>query len=61
MRGMSAGLQVMRISRWRAGAPVRLTAVLYQEDGDWKLVQSHHASIGVPNEQMLRPMFQGTG
>jgi ketosteroid isomerase-like protein len=39
--------------------PVRLTAVLHQEDGDWKAVQSH-ASIGVPNEQMLDPMFQGT-
>jgi hypothetical protein len=40
--------------------PVCLTAVLHQEDGDWKAVQSH-ASIGVPNEQMLDPMFQGTG
>ncbi len=40
--------------------PVRLTAVLHQEDGDWKTVQSH-ASIGVPNEQMLDPTFQGTG
>jgi len=40
--------------------PVRLTAVLHQEDGDWKAVQSH-ASIGVPNEQMLDPMFQRTG
>ena len=39
---------------------VRLTAVLHQEDGDWKTVQSH-ASIGVPNEQMLNPMFQGAG
>jgi ketosteroid isomerase-like protein len=38
--------------------PVRLTAVVHQEDGDWKAVQSH-ASIGVPNEQMLDPMFQG--
>jgi ketosteroid isomerase-like protein len=40
--------------------PVRLTTVLHQEDGDWKAVQSH-ASIAVPNEQMLDPMFQGTG
>jgi len=40
--------------------PVRLTAVLHQEDGDWKAVQSH-ASIGVPNEHMLDPMFQATG
>jgi ketosteroid isomerase-like protein len=38
--------------------PVRLTAVLLQEDGEWKAVQSH-ASIGVPNGQMLDPMFQG--
>lgn len=38
--------------------PVRLTAVLLQEDGDWKAVQSH-ASIGVPNDRMLDPMFQG--
>ena len=40
--------------------PVRLTAVLHQEDGAWKTVQSH-ASIGVPNERMLDPMFRGTG
>jgi ketosteroid isomerase-like protein len=40
--------------------PVRMTAVLHQEDGDWKVLQSH-ASIGVPNEQMLDPMFQGSG
>lgn len=40
--------------------PVRLTAVLHEEDGEWKAVQSH-ASIGVPNEQMLDPMFQITG
>lgn len=35
--------------------PVRLTAVLREEDGDWKAVQSH-ASIGVPNDQMLDPI-----
>ena len=29
--------------------PVRLTAVFHQEDGEWKLVQSH-GSLGVPNE-----------
>jgi ketosteroid isomerase-like protein len=39
--------------------PVRLTAVLHQEDGEWKAVQSH-ASIGVPNDQMLDPMFHVT-
>jgi ketosteroid isomerase-like protein len=37
--------------------PVRLTAVLHQEDGEWKAVQSH-ASIGVPNDRMRDPMFQ---
>lgn len=36
--------------------PVRLTAVLHEEDGEWKAVQSH-ASIGVPNDRMLDPMF----
>ena len=39
---------------------VRLTAVMREEDGEWKAVQSH-ASIGVPNDQMLNPMFQGDG
>lgn len=38
--------------------PVRMTAVLHEEDGGWKTVQSH-ASIGVPNDRMLDPMFQG--
>ena len=38
--------------------PVRLTAVLLQEDGEWKAVQTH-ASIGVPNDRMLDPMFEG--
>ena len=38
--------------------PIRLTAVLHQEDGAWKALQSH-ASIGVPNDKMLDPMFQG--
>jgi hypothetical protein len=37
---------------------VRMTAVLHQEDGEWKAVQTH-ASIGVPNDRMLDPMFQG--
>jgi hypothetical protein len=39
---------------------VRLTGVVHQEDGEWKAVQNH-ASIGVPNEHMLDPMFQTTG
>ena len=39
--------------------PVRMTAVLHQEDGEWKAVQSH-ASIGVPNEEMLNPLFEAT-
>jgi len=37
--------------------PVRFTAVLRQEDGEWKAVQAH-ASIGVPNDRMLDAMFQ---
>jgi hypothetical protein len=38
--------------------PVRMTAVVHQEDGEWKALQTH-ASIGVPNDRMLDPMFQG--
>jgi len=38
--------------------PVRMTVVMHEEDGGWKAVQSH-ASIGVPNERMLDPMFAG--
>ena len=37
--------------------PVRITAVLHQEDGEWKAVQTH-SSIGVPNDRMMDPMFQ---
>jgi ketosteroid isomerase-like protein len=73
--GVRVGLDDVKAFRegsvgWAAGhgyfemkggrVPVRLTAVLHQEDGDWKTVQSH-ASIGVPNQQMLDPMFQRTG
>ena len=72
--GVRVGLDDVRGFRegsvgWAAGhgyfemggkrVPVRLTAVLHEEDGHWKAVQSH-ASIGVPNEQMLDPMFQGS-
>jgi uncharacterized protein (TIGR02246 family) len=32
--------------------PVRMTAVLVREDGQWKVVQSH-ASIGVPNTDIF--------
>jgi hypothetical protein len=35
---------------------VRMTAVLHQDDGEWKAVQTH-ASIGVPNDRVLDPMF----
>ncbi len=38
--------------------PVRMTIVVHEEDGGWKAVQSH-ASIGVPNDQMLDEMFRG--
>jgi hypothetical protein len=72
--GVRVGLDDVRGFRegsvgWAAGhgyfemggkrVPVRLTAVLHEEDGDWRAVQSH-ASIGVPNEQMLDSMFQGS-
>ena len=30
--------------------PVRLTAVVHREDGEWRFVQTH-ASLGVPNEE----------
>ena len=73
--GISVGLDDVRAFRqgsvgWAAGrgyfemqgrrVPVRLTVVTHEEDGEWKAVQSH-ASIGVPNDQMLDPMFQGDG
>jgi hypothetical protein len=36
--------------------PLRLTLVFHQEQGEWKIVQSH-ASFGLPNEQLLgRPL-----
>jgi len=53
--GWAAGRVYFEIDGRRV--PVRLTAVLLQEDGEWKTVQSH-ASIGVPNDRMLDPMFQ---
>lgn len=71
--GVTVGLDDVKAFRegsvgWAAGhgyfeidgrrVPVRLTAVVHQEDGEWKAVQNH-ASLGVPNEQMLDPMFQG--
>jgi SnoaL-like protein len=34
--------------------PTRLTAVLRQEDGDWKIVHLHF-SVGVPDEEALEP------
>ncbi len=73
--GISVGLDDVRAFRagsvgWAAShgyfemqgrrVPVRLTAVMHEQDGEWKAVQSH-ASIGVPNDQMLDPMFQGDG
>lgn len=72
--GVRAGLSDVKAFReggigWAAGhgyfeledtrVPVRVTAVLHQEDGEWKAVQSH-ASIGVPNDRMLDPMFQAS-
>lgn len=37
---------------------VRHTSVLRRENGRWRLVQTH-ASIGIPNERLFDPMFQG--
>lgn len=34
--------------------PFRFTAVFRQEGGEWKMVQAH-ASIGVPNEDVVGP------
>jgi len=70
--GVRAGLQEVKAFRegevgWFAArgwfdiagdrVPIRLTGVVHREDGDWKAVQNH-ASIGVPNAQMLDPMFR---
>jgi ketosteroid isomerase-like protein len=70
--GVTAGLDEVQAFQeggvgWAAGrgyfemrgkrVPVRFTAVLHQEDGEWKAVQAH-ASIGVPNDRMLDAMFQ---
>jgi ketosteroid isomerase-like protein len=71
--GITAGLDEVKAFAegtvgWAAGhgyfeiggkrVPVRITAVVHQEDGGWKMVQTH-ASIGVPNERMLDPLFSG--
>ena len=34
--------------------PTRLTGVLHQEDGEWKVVHLHF-SVGVPDEDALQP------
>jgi ketosteroid isomerase-like protein len=54
--GWAAGHGYFEIGGKRV--PVRITAVVRQEDGEWKMVQTH-ASIGVPNERMLDPLFSG--
>jgi ketosteroid isomerase-like protein len=71
--GITAGLDDVKAFAegtvgWAAGhgsfeiegkrVPVRITAVVHQENGEWKMVQTH-ASIGVPNERMLDPLFTG--
>jgi len=48
---------------WKIGSSAvqfRMTAVLHREDGQWKNVHTH-ASIGVPNSEMMNPMLQGAG
>jgi len=47
-----------RFERDGQSVQVRMTGVAHREDGEWRFVQSH-ASIGVPNEHMFEPMFQG--
>lgn len=54
--GWAAGRGYFEIGGNRVS--VRLTAVVHQEDGEWKIVQSH-ASIGVPNDRMMDPLFLG--
>jgi SnoaL-like protein len=44
------GMQAERV-------PLRFTVVVHQEDGEWKAIQSH-VSIGVPNAEMLNPLFK---
>jgi hypothetical protein len=71
--GVTVGLNDVKAFRegsvgWAAGrgyfemdgkrVPVRITSVRHLEDGEWKAVQTH-VSIGVPNDRMLDPMFQG--
>ncbi len=53
--GWGAGRGYLEIQGMRI--PFRTTVVVHQEDGEWKAVQSH-ASIGVPNAEMLNPLFQ---
>ncbi len=53
--GWGAGRGYLEIQGKRV--PLRMTAVVHQEDGEWKAIQSH-ASIGVPNTEMLNPLFQ---
>jgi hypothetical protein len=53
--GWAAGRAWFEVEGQRV--PVRLTAVLHQEDGDWKAVQTH-TSIGVPNDRMFDAMLQ---
>jgi SnoaL-like domain len=53
--GWAAGHGYFEVAGKRV--PVRMTAVLHVEDDEWKTVQAH-ASIGVPNDRLLDPMFQ---
>ncbi len=54
--GWAAGHGYFEIGGKRV--PVRITTVVHQENGDWRMVQTH-ASIGVPNDRMLDPLFSG--
>ena len=62
VRGFSEGTVGWAAARGSFGTDeariaVRLTLVAHREGDGWKTVQSH-ASIGVPSDHMLDPMFQ---
>lgn len=52
--GWGAGRGYVEIQGKRV--TLRMTVVVHQEDGEWKAVQSH-ASIGVPNAEILNLAF----
>lgn len=53
--GWGAGRGFLQVEG--AEVPYRWTGVVHQEDGEWKAIQLH-ASIGVPNAEVLNPLLQ---